>query len=182
MKWNPAAVTAICLWTFAAIFFGLTVGFSYFERPGTSFTFEAGLNRFGGMELWWVVGAFAIGVLGAGAFLLVAGTGLIPYAQKETLAGLLSDAVLKNLYLFLGGIIAAIFQLAQPHTFAPIQALIIGVTWPSVVNQYLGGKEPPPPSAGFQKLVAPDPGPSSGSMQAKGTAGILIDAGNEPTK
>jgi len=42
-------------------------------------------------------------------------------------------------YCALGGAVALVFQLPEP-TFVPIQALILGVTWPSIIIHLLSGR------------------------------------------
>jgi len=46
-------------------------------------------------------------------------------------------------FILIGGMVAFVFQLAQLQTFVPIQAFVLGVSWPSVVGQYLQGKGRP---------------------------------------
>jgi hypothetical protein len=41
------------------------------------------------------------------------------------------------LFIVAGGSIALVFQWAQGQTFAPIQALVLGSTWPTVISQFL---------------------------------------------
>lgn len=44
-------------------------------------------------------------------------------------------------FIFIGGIIAMIFQIPQKDQFVPIQAFVLGTTWPSVVSQILTGAQ-----------------------------------------
>jgi len=40
-------------------------------------------------------------------------------------------------FVALGGGIALVFQWAQGVVFAPIQALVLGATWPTVISNFL---------------------------------------------
>jgi hypothetical protein len=46
-------------------------------------------------------------------------------------------------YAVFGGVIATVFQLLQSE-FVPVQSLILGATWPSVVAQFLSGRQTGP--------------------------------------
>lgn len=41
-------------------------------------------------------------------------------------------------FLFMGGTVAAVFQLAEKGSFVPVQAFVLGTTWPSIIAQLLG--------------------------------------------
>ncbi len=43
------------------------------------------------------------------------------------------------MFYVLGGVVAGVFQAAQFDTFAPIQAFVLGATWPSVVTRIMSG-------------------------------------------
>ena len=44
----------------------------------------------------------------------------------------------------IGGFVALVFQLAQFNSFAPVQSFVFGMTWPTLVSQYLSGKQTAP--------------------------------------
>lgn len=48
-----------------------------------------------------------------------------------------------GMFYVLGGVVASVFQAAQPDVFAPIQAFVLGATWPSVVTRLLSGAAEP---------------------------------------
>jgi hypothetical protein len=41
------------------------------------------------------------------------------------------------IFVIFGALIASVFQLPQGGTFAPVQALVLGATWPTVISQIL---------------------------------------------
>lgn len=43
----------------------------------------------------------------------------------------------------MGGAIAAIFQIPENPNFVPIQAFVLGTTWPAIVAQALSGSQKP---------------------------------------
>jgi hypothetical protein len=136
------------VWIGALLAFLVIVELSYWGHGSSSgFVFARGLDQIGGLQLWDVVGAFIIGAFGSIGFLVTVAAGLVPYSAKPSIQAIAGSLGLCGLYVFLGGFIAAVFQVAQPGTFAPIQALIVGVTWPAIVNQYLGGQKSDPSKA-----------------------------------
>ena len=48
-------------------------------------------------------------------------------------------------FVFFGAVVACVFQLAQSPSFAPVQAFVMGATWPTVVNRMLTGGTPTDP-------------------------------------
>ena len=94
--------------------------------------------------------AFIVGSLGAGAFFFGIFCGFISRESRERLLEFLTnkatgDAKAGLLFLFcvFGGIVAAVFQAAQASVFAPIQAFVLGATWPSVVTRIMSGNGQP---------------------------------------
>jgi hypothetical protein len=94
------------------------------------------------------VGASIIGSLGSAAYLtalLLGFLGDAPIKQLrprfEVLRGkpAVSDLSSFRILLFaaFGGFVATVFQLPQEGTLAPIQALVIGATWPTVLSQIM---------------------------------------------
>jgi hypothetical protein len=80
--------------------------------------------------------AFIIGIVGSLAYYTALRLG---YIGGENQASLLEvfDGWTIVAFCLLGGGIAAIFQMAQPNAFAPIQALVLGITWPTLISQYV---------------------------------------------
>jgi hypothetical protein len=83
--------------------------------------------------------AFVVGVCGAWCFYSGVRYGLIDRTSRKAILQHLPDKEIPLLFCFLGGIVAAVFQAAQPHVFAPIQAFVLGATWPSVVTRIMSG-------------------------------------------
>lgn len=50
------------------------------------------------------------------------------------------------LFILFGAVVACVFQLPQSPSFAPIQAFVMGATWPTVVNRMLTGNTPSNPT------------------------------------
>src|SRR5882724_9032240 len=102
---------------------------------------------------WWkakefqnVTKAFIVGSLGAGVFFLGVFFGFITpdREQRKRQIEFLTDQdgnPKGSLILFLlsGGFVAGVFQWAQFDVFAPIQAFVLGATWPSVVMRIMSG-------------------------------------------
>ena len=121
-----------------------------------------------------VTAAFFAGSLGAGAFFLGVLFGFIsPESRGKVLEFLRSPQTTSvngwslSWFLAFGGVVAAIFQAAQASVFAPIQAFVLGATWPSVVTRIMTGNTS---SVGVSSLVnAPPsqvPTPSTGGSAA----------------
>jgi len=83
------------------------------------------------------VQAFIVGMIGSLAYYTALRLGYIGGEQRTILLDLFDKRIMIAWFCLIGGSIAAIFQLAQPATFAPIQALVLGVTWPTLIAQYV---------------------------------------------
>jgi len=87
--------------------------------------------------------AFAVGVLGAFAFYFGVFVGFIGRESRDKTLQYFGFgwSNLGRIFLFCvtGGIVAAVFQSAQLQAFTPIQAFVLGATWPSVVTQIMSG-------------------------------------------
>ncbi len=95
-----------------------------------------------------VVGATLVGAIGSAAYLtalLLGFLGDIALLQMRPRFELLSGKPLTKrlsmgriaLFVLFGGAIAAVFQMGQGDVFAPIQALVLGATWPTVISQIM---------------------------------------------
>lgn len=105
------------------------------------------LSDFIKSRLTW---SFLIGTTGSIAYLAVIFYGLIGsldarrymlqhFRYRHTYVTVFAVAV----YCALGGAIATIFQMPE-EAFVPIQAFILGATWPSIVAQLLSGQQAGP--------------------------------------
>lgn len=94
------------------------------------------------------IGAVVIGAVGSAAYLTALLLGFLGDTALEQLRPRFevvsgSPAVKKlsaarvALFILFGAAIAAVFQLAQGGVFAPVQALVLGATWPTVISQVL---------------------------------------------
>ncbi|HZK81171.1 MAG TPA: hypothetical protein VFC46_08900, partial [Humisphaera sp.] len=85
--------------------------------------------------------AMAVGVIGAYTYLYGIWAGFIERASRDSLIIFLQTGKLParlwhwTRFVICGGLVAAVFQLGQPDTFAPIQAFVLGVTWFAVVSR-----------------------------------------------
>ena len=111
-----------------------------------------------------LVFAFLIGFAGAFAYHLGVYVGFIARDAREDLLkhlGPSPDTIryIRWLFWLVGGVVAAVFQMADADTLVPIQAFVLGASWPAVVTQLMSGRSnPPPPPA----TVLPPP-PTGGA-------------------
>ena len=95
-----------------------------------------------------VIGGLTVGSVGSSAYLtaLLLGflgdsaiTQLRPKFERLRGAPPRAELSLAKVLAFvaLGGGIALVFQWAQGVVFAPIQALVLGATWPTVISNFL---------------------------------------------
>ncbi|MBI2885748.1 MAG: hypothetical protein HYY02_00915 [Chloroflexi bacterium] len=129
----PERVLALCL----TILIGVVLG---------SGIFLAGFAS--GVERWLTaLGALFTGILGSVAYFTALFLGFV--GQTEGRNQLLSSfrrangslsAPIVGAYVFVGGGIAVVFQIASP-AFAPVQSLILGATWPAVLIQWLSSQQ-----------------------------------------
>lgn len=108
-----------------------------------------------------IIGAFIIGFIGAISYLFVVYIGFaggknlddcrtileaflkkskIKFLSKYFNISWIITTLMVLCYSILGGSMALIFQLTYNGVFAPIPALIMGITWPILVSSYLAGK------------------------------------------
>jgi hypothetical protein len=95
-----------------------------------------------------IAGAVIIGTVGSAAYLTALFLGFLGDTplkalrpRFETIAGTPPVTRLSSLrfvaFVVFGGFVASVFQLAQGTTFAAVQALVLGATWPTVISQIL---------------------------------------------
>jgi hypothetical protein len=130
-------------------------------------------------EVWYALAAAAVvGLIGTGAFFLGVYLGFIAKASRRDILKFFHEPPLDGptdttfawlrltLFLIMGGLVAAVFQWAQGAVFAPIQAFVLGATWPSVVTRVMaqggGDPPPPPPFGGAPAQEAPPSLPTGG--------------------
>lgn len=107
-----------------------------------------------------VLWAFVVGSFGAAAFFFGVWCGFISREARERVLEFLmakdGNARGRLLLVFcgFGGVVAAVFQAAQPSVFAPIQAFVLGATWPSVVTRIMSGNGSSPGLAAFANVPA----------------------------
>lgn len=123
-----------------------------------------------------VAAALVAGVVGAWAFYLGVSSGLISRNARKSILQHLETRKLP--FWLCGGAVAAVFQAAQPSVFAPIQAFVLGASWPSVVSQLMSGQGR---SQSFADLVDTDPAnvpaPESGTTASDGQVMINPSTG-----
>jgi len=81
------------------------------------------------------VQAFVVGMVGSAAYYIALRLGFVGGEQRKTLLKLFTPGMVFWFCVF-GGSVAMVFQLAQISNFAPVQALVLGITWPVLVGQY----------------------------------------------
>lgn len=92
-----------------------------------------------------VFSAFAIGLVGSSAYFAGVYLGFIERRSRPMiLKFLLFPKGTTNLpriawFVAFGGLIAAVFQWAQLDALAPIQALVLGASWPSALTRAMSG-------------------------------------------
>src|SRR5437868_6475554 len=94
---------AFLLWTSLILVFALVVFFVRLaadEVRKDHFRYSDGLDRFGGLALWSVVGAFTIGALGAAAFLLAVSTEIIQHTATNKVRDVARNAATASIYAF----------------------------------------------------------------------------------
>jgi hypothetical protein len=93
-------------------------------------------------------GAAIIGALGSAAYLTAVLLGFLgdapitqlrPRFEHTTGTPAVTSLSKKRIVLFaaFGGFVATVFQLPQGALLAPIQALVLGATWPTVLSQIM---------------------------------------------
>ena len=99
--------------------------------------------------------AVLVGTLGAASFYFGVYFGFISQNERDKMLKYLTNNT-NNVQLrwfivfcLLGGIVAAVFQAAQANVFAPIQAFVLGATWPSVVTRIMSGSGNGQPAYGL---------------------------------
>jgi hypothetical protein len=95
-----------------------------------------------------VSGALIVGAVGSSAYMGALFLGFLGdqtlsqfksrFQRADRVTGLPVLSQLRlGMFVAFGALIAVVFQLAQGGTFAPVQALVLGATWPTVISQIL---------------------------------------------
>lgn len=107
--------------------------------------------------------AVLVGTLGAASFYFGVYFGFISQNERDKMLKYLTNDINSVqlgwfvVFCLLGGVVAAVFQAAQANVFAPIQAFVLGATWPSVVTRIMSGSgngQPPYGLASFGSFSA----------------------------
>jgi hypothetical protein len=149
---------------------------------------HVGLRRF-----LVLITAFVIGTAGAAAFHLGVYAGFI---ARESRPGLLEflhtefmnrttvsarekqvARLLRTAFWCFGGIVAVVFQAADADSLVPIQAFVLGASWPTVVTQLMSGRNSPPPPQWANIIPATPPGPTPGGPQGTAPQGAGTGGG-----
>ena len=136
--------------------------------------------------------AFCIGMLGAAAFHFGVFIGFIARDSRGNLLEFLHAELLmrrlispSELWYFrlrsvafwtFGGVVAAVFQMADADSLVPIQAFVLGASWPSVVTQLMSGRSNPPaqPASIAPPPQPPGPGGGAGGGPAAGSQSVEV--------
>ncbi|HEX8911624.1 MAG TPA: hypothetical protein VF796_04640 [Humisphaera sp.] len=96
-----------------------------------------------------VAASVGIGLLGAWAYYFGVYSGFIDRDTRDRVLQYLWDEGCappethrrwrRAAFFLFGGVVAGVFQAAQADTFTPIQAFVLGITWPSVVSRSMSG-------------------------------------------
>lgn len=81
--------------------------------------------------------AVVIGFCGAMAFYIGVYYGFIAKESRTDITKYIVSRQSVAVFAAFGGIVAGVFQWAQGETLAPIQAFVLGATWPSVVTSIM---------------------------------------------
>ena len=87
-----------------------------------------------------------LGMGAAGAYYHAVQAGLISTTLRDPLiSALQSSFTSRLLYFAFGGFVAGTVQLADREHFAPIQALVLGASWPAFIASQIGKDTATPP-------------------------------------
>ncbi len=87
-----------------------------------------------------LVGSILIGVIGSTAYYTALNFGYLGGKDRDELLKTFRPRSRVVWYATIGGLVAAVFQLAQITSFAPVQSFVLGITWPILISQYLAGR------------------------------------------
>lgn len=135
-----------------------------------------------GLKMLNIGSAVLIGFLGAAAFYAGVRFGFISNESREQLLTFIKHPPNPRnerlFFYFFGGIVAGVFQWAQPDVLAPIQAFVLGATWPSVVTRIMSGSTPGVPSA--SSIVNATPPTLPGEKKTVEEAIVVVPSPHKP--
>jgi hypothetical protein len=108
---------------------------------------EAMVSNISSIPNWEILAAAGIiGMIGAIGYLCLLS---FRFLQNDVVYGAICNGSCKIhvrwgktfLYAIMGGAIAIIFQIPEKGNFVPIQAFVLGTTWPAIVAQVLSGSQ-----------------------------------------
>lgn len=89
-------------------------------------------------------GSLSFGAVGSTAYYTALHFRMISVPDQDNLLKRFNPRSRVVWFATIGGFVASVFQLAQLNSFAPVQSFVLGMTWPTLVSQYLSGKQTPP--------------------------------------
>lgn len=92
-----------------------------------------------------LVGSFIVGMIGSGAYYAALRLGYTGGDQRDWFLKNFGGPKGKSAFIFIGGAVATVFQLPELGGFVPIQAFVLGITWPFIVSQYVSKVSAPRP-------------------------------------
>jgi hypothetical protein len=119
--------------------------------------------------------AMLIGFAGAMAFYAGVYFGFIAPESRNDITKYIVSSRSINTFALLGGVVAGVFQWAQPDVLAPIQAFVLGATWPSVVTRIMSGSTSAPPPLTATDIVNAKPASSAAGGGQASKAEVLIN-------
>jgi hypothetical protein len=119
--------------------------------------------------------AMLIGFAGAMAFYAGVYFGFIAPESRNDITKYIVSSRSINTFALLGGVVAGVFQWAQPDVLAPIQAFVLGATWPSVVTRIMSGSTSAPPPLTATDIVNAKPATSTAGGGQPSKAEVLIN-------
>lgn len=83
---------------------------------------------------------FLVGCVGSTAYLAAMKLGFMTGEAVDRILFRLQAKRAQAWFILLGGAVAFVFQLPQGNSLAAVQAFVLGITWPTLVSQYVAGR------------------------------------------
>lgn len=84
--------------------------------------------------------ALVCGFIGSVAYLKAMDWGFMSGELIDTIRARMGRWPSRPGFALIGGMVALVFQVPQGATLAPIQAFVLGITWPFIVSQYVAAR------------------------------------------
>ncbi len=84
-----------------------------------------------------LLGSLIVGIVGSSGYYIALKIGYTGGEQRKFYLDNFGGPTRIIIFIFIGGFVATVFQLAQLASFVPIQSFVLGVTWPMIVAQYV---------------------------------------------